>query len=57
MAKEWMRPSEVAKALGISRGTIYLILGRKEIPYYRVGHSMRILKKDFEKYVEEAKNK
>lgn len=55
--KDWVKPSEAAKTLGISRGTIYLIIQRKEIKSFTFGNCIRIAKKDLEEYIKRSENK
>ena len=53
MVKEWLKPSEVAELLGISRWTVYRrLLGKKELRAYRVGIQWRIHRDDLRAYLE-----
>lgn len=44
-------PEEIGKMLKISRGTVYELLKRGEIPSYRVGKKIRINKTDLQEYM------
>jgi len=48
-----LTPAETAKALGISRATLYPMLMRKEIPSIRVGGLRRVPVTALERYIEE----
>lgn len=37
-----LRPSEVARMLGLSRSEVYRLIERKEIPCHRFGRSVRV---------------
>ncbi|KAF1085167.1 PBP superfamily domain protein [Sporotomaculum syntrophicum] len=47
-------PEEIGKLLKISRGTVYELLKRGEIPSYRVGKKIRISPADLQKYMHAA---
>ena len=44
------RVGEVARLLKISRGAAYRLVGGEELPSIRIGRSVRVLRKDFERY-------
>jgi excisionase family DNA binding protein len=48
-----LTPAEAAKALGISRTSLYQLLMRKEIPSIRVGGSRRVPIAALQRYIEE----
>lgn len=47
-------PEEVAKILKISKGTVYELIKRGELPSYRVGRKVRISPSDLEAYTKPA---
>jgi len=48
-----LSPEEAAKALGISRATLYPLLMRKEIPSVRVGGLRRVPLEALQRYIGE----
>jgi excisionase family DNA binding protein len=48
-----LTPAEAARALGISRATLYPMLMRKEIPSIRVGGLRRVPITTLERYIDE----
>ena len=48
-----LTPAETAKALGISRATLYPMLMRKEIPSVRVGGLRRVPIEALQRYIGE----
>jgi excisionase family DNA binding protein len=48
-----LTPDEAAKALGISRASLYPLLMRKEIPSIRVGGSRRVPIVALQRYIDE----
>lgn len=48
-----LSPEEAAKALGISRATLYPLLMRKEIPSVRVGGLRRVPIEALQRYIGE----
>jgi len=42
MEKLLLKPSEVAKVLGIGRSLIYELIARREIPSVRLGRCLRV---------------
>ena len=48
-----LTPTEAAKALGISRASLYSLLMRKEIPSIRVGGLRRVPIAALQRYIDE----
>lgn len=48
-----LRPGEAADLLGVSRSTIYQLMGSGEVPSIRVGKLLRVPLNALEKWVEE----
>jgi excisionase family DNA binding protein len=44
-------PVEAAHALGLSRSTIYVLMGSGEVPFVRIGSARRIPAKGLHRYV------
>ena len=44
-------PEEIAKLLKISKGTVYELLRRGDIPSYRVGKQIRVSQADLQLYM------
>ena len=42
MAETFLRPTEVARACGVSRQTIYKLIADGELPSVRIGNSVRV---------------
>lgn len=48
--KIWLRASEVAAYLDISKSSVFRLINRGEIPSRRFGNSVRILRSDILKF-------
>lgn len=48
--KYFLSPQELANYFGVSLKTIYRRIERREIPFYKIGGSIRLKKEDIEKY-------
>ena len=48
-----LKPSEVAEALAVSRGTVYEMIRRGEIPSIRMGRNVRVPRKALERWLVE----
>ena len=53
MIRLLLTPEEAAKALGISRATLYPMLMRKQIPSIRIGGSRRVPVAALQQFVED----
>ena len=52
---EYFTVEEIAAKLNLSKMTVYRLIRQKEIVSIRVGRSFRVLKSDYDKYVERSK--
>ena len=46
---------DVKSMLGISRSSIYRLIDSKEIPYYKIGGSLRFDRSEIEKFIRSCK--
>ena len=51
MSEEYIKVSDVARILRISRGVAYRMVQTGEIPSYRFGRSYRIARADLEEWI------
>ena len=51
MEKLLLKPSEVAKVLGIGRSLIYELIARKEIPSIRLGRCIRVPSESLQRWL------
>jgi excisionase family DNA binding protein len=49
---EYLKVPEVAEVLRIARSKVYQLVGEGEIPSVRIGHSVRINRKELESWLE-----
>jgi excisionase family DNA binding protein len=52
---EWMRVPKVADVLRIARSRAYELVGSGEIPSVRIGRSVRVSRKDLDRWLEEQR--
>jgi excisionase family DNA binding protein len=52
---EYLKVPEVAEKLRIARNTIYQLVGEGEIPSVRIGRSVRVSRKELERWLEEQR--
>ncbi len=52
---EWLKVPEVAGVLRIARSRAYELVANGEIPSVRIGHSVRISRRELEKWLEEQR--
>lgn len=52
MPEALLDKEEAAKVLNLSKGTISNLLARGELPYIKIGRSVRIKREDIEAYIE-----
>jgi excisionase family DNA binding protein len=52
---EYLKVPEVAKVLRIARSRAYELVGDGEIPSVRIGRSVRVNRKELEKWLEEQR--
>jgi excisionase family DNA binding protein len=53
--REWLKVPEVAKMLQIARSRAYELVGEGEIPSVRIGRSVRVNRRELEKWLEERR--
>jgi excisionase family DNA binding protein len=52
VVKEWLRVSEAADLLGLTRQRAYELIGRGELPAVRIGErSIRVPKQELERFL------
>lgn len=47
-------PEEVASILRMSKSSIYRIIEKRQIPFYKISGSLRFRKSDIDKYIDDA---
>jgi len=52
---EYLKVPEVAEMLRIARNTVYQRVGEGEIPSVRIGRSVRVSRKELERWLEEQR--
>lgn len=50
--KNFLKPDELAQFLNISKPTVYRLIDRRQIPFHKIGGSLRFQMKDVLKYIE-----
>lgn len=54
---EYLLPDEVASLLRLSRATVYRMVEKREVPFYRLKGGLRFLREDVEKYMQDCRVK
>lgn len=52
IVKNFLSPIEAASFFNISRPTIYRLIEKRQIPFYKIGGNIRLKKKDIINYLE-----
>lgn len=52
IVKNFLSPIEVANFFNISRPTVYRLIEKRQIPFYKIGGNIRFKKKDIINYLE-----
>ena len=52
---EWLKVPEVAQLLRIARSRAYELVGEGEIPSVRIGRSVRVSRKELDRWLEEQR--
>lgn len=52
---EWLKVPEVAQVLRIARSRAYELVGSGEIPSVRIGRSVRVSRKELDRWLEEQR--
>jgi excisionase family DNA binding protein len=52
--KYFLSPQELAVYFGVSLKTIYRRIENREIPFYKIGRSIKFKKEDIEKYIDKV---
>ena len=50
--KAFFTPEELAEFLAISRATVYRLVGKRQLPFHKIGGVLRFKKADIEAYLE-----
>ncbi|MDQ4069902.1 MAG: helix-turn-helix domain-containing protein [Actinomycetota bacterium] len=48
--REWLKPAEVARLLGIPTRELYRLIDEGALPAYKFGRTIRLLASDVEEY-------
>lgn len=54
-SKAFFTPDELAEFLSVSKATVYRLVGRRELPFHRIGGMLRFKKQDIESYLEDGR--
>jgi excisionase family DNA binding protein len=49
---EFLTTEELAIMLSVSRTSVYRLISRRQIPFYKIGHNVRFKKTDVLEYLE-----
>lgn len=52
---EWLKVPEVAQVLRIARSRAYELVGSGEVPSVRIGRSVRVSRKELDRWLEEQR--
>ena len=52
---EWLKVPEVAQVLRIARSRAYELVGKGEIPSVRIGRSVRVSRRELDRWLEEQR--
>ena len=50
-----LKPLDVAEWFGVSRQTLYRMIEKREIPFYKIGGQIRFQEADLEKYLQDMR--
>ena len=50
--KAFFTPEELAEFLAISKATVYRLVGKRQLPFHKIGGVLRFKKADIEEYLE-----
>ena len=53
LPERMLKAAEVAELLNISRAHVYNLMKRGELPFVKVGESLRVRPKDLARYIDE----
>jgi excisionase family DNA binding protein len=53
---EFIEPTALSELLGISLSSVYRLVERRRVPFYKIGGSLRFAKDDVLKYLEDSRN-
>lgn len=52
--KKFLKPNEMASLLSTSRLSIYRLIQKRQIPFYKIGGNLRLKKEDIINYLEKS---
>ena len=50
--KAFFTPEELADFLAISKATVYRLVGKRQLPFHKIGGVLRFRKEDIERYLD-----
>jgi len=53
--KAFYTPDELAEFLAISKPTVYRLVGKRQLPFHKIGGVLRFKREDIEKYLEDGR--
>jgi excisionase family DNA binding protein len=51
-SKAFFTPEELAEFLSVSKATIYRLVGKRKLPFHRIGGMLRFKRQEIENYLE-----
>ena len=53
--KTFFTPEELAVFLAISKATVYRLVGKRQLPFHKIGGVLRFKREDIEEYLESGR--
>ncbi len=53
--RTFLTPDEMAECLAVSKTTLYRLVAKRQIPFYKIGGSLRFKKDEMEKYFDDCR--
>lgn len=53
--KTFFTPDDLAEFLCISKPTVYRLVGKRQLPFHKIGGALRFRKEDIERYLEDGR--
>lgn len=52
--KKFLNPNEMANLFNISKSSVYRLIEKRHIPFYKIGGNLRLKKEDIIQYLEKS---
>ena len=53
--KAFLTPEELAEFLSVSKATVYRLVGKRQLPFHKIGGVLRFKRDDIERYLDEGR--